>query len=254
MKRGKKKLFVILGIFIIALLVTSVLIAASDEKTDEIIKEKTEKISKEAYDYIENFIEKKGIGAESINSVTEVNFEDLPKEVSIENVNNANLAIYQIDYNKTTEQQDKVFVITYSVGKLESQGDLIISQDKREFLNFGFDGEMKESGFLETSTGVEGSLEKGYVMMRHGSIVGISTNLEVLEGNGNIEIVIYRNGEQVQFGNSFVADLAGVKKDYDVQSKDTVSFEPGDVISLYAKSSDGIALKDVITLLEIITE
>ncbi len=251
-KRGKNKLFAIVGISIIVLLITSVLITASDNNETEVIKEKIEKIPSQTRDYVEKFAEKKGINPESINNVTEVNFNDLPKEVSIENVDDTNLAIYQIDYNKTTEEEDKIFVITYSVEKLASQGDLIVSQDKREFLNFGFGGEMTESGFLETATGVQGNLEKGYVMMRYGSIIGISTNLEVMEGNGNIEIIIYKNGEPVSFGNTFVADSAGVKKDYDIQSKDTVSFEPGDTISLYAKSSDGIAFRDVITLVEII--
>ena len=44
-----------------------------------------------------------------------------------------------------------------------------------------------DSTFLNTGTGVEASLEKGYVMMRSGSITGLSTNLEVLSGNGEIE-------------------------------------------------------------------
>jgi len=89
--------------------------------------------------------------------------------------------------------------------------------------------------------------------MRPGSIVGISTNLEILDGNGDLEIVIYKNGEPIQFGNSFIIDSTGVKNDYDVQSAGTVSFEPGDVISLYVKASEGISWKDVTTLVEIIT-
>lgn len=255
MKRGKGKLFVIFGICMIALLVTSMLITATDSGgVEQIVQEKTDsQISGEVYDYVENFVEKKGINPDEINNVTEVNFNDLPKEVNIENVNDANLAIYQINYNKSSEKQDKVFVITYSVEKLKSQGDIIIAQDKREFLNFGFSGEMGESGFLKSATGVEGSLEKGYVMMRSGSITGISTSLEILEGNGNLEIVIYKNGEPIQFGNTFIVDSTGIKKDYDTQSKDTVSFEPGDVISSYVKASNGIVWEDVTTLVEITT-
>ncbi len=240
----------------IALLVTSVLITATDnQETEQIIKEKSEEfISEEVSGYVEDFVEKRGINPETINNVTEVDFDALPKEVNIENVDDTNLAIYQIDYNKTADANEKIFVITYSVEKLKSQGDIIISQDKREFLNFGLSGEMNESGFLKSASGVEGSLEKGYVMMRYGSITGISTSLEILEGSGNLEIIIYKNGEPIQFGNSFVADSASVKKDYDVQSKDTVSFEPGDIISLYVKTSEGVIWKDVTTLMEIVTD
>jgi hypothetical protein len=257
MKRGKgknKKLFAILGMSVIILLVTSVIMSASGEsEVANAVKEKTEdaSLSESVQEYVGDFIEQKGISSESINNVTQVDFNSLPKEVNIENVDNTNLAIYQIDYNKSSTLQDKVFVITYSVEKLKSQGDLIVSQDKREFLNFGFSGEMKESGFLKTANGVDSNLEKGYVMMRDGSITGISTNLELLEGNGNIEIIIYKNGKPIQFGNSFIANEAGVKKDYDVQSKDTIVFEAGDVISLYVKASDGVSWKDVTTLLEI---
>jgi hypothetical protein len=120
-------------------------------------------------------------------------------------------------------------------------------------LNFGFNGETSKSEFMKTATGVDGSLEKGYVMMRSGSVTGISTNLETLAGRGSIEIIIYRNGKAIQFGNTFVVDSVGIKKDYDVQSKGTVSFEAGDVISAYAQSSDGVSWKDATTLVEITT-
>ncbi len=245
MKKGTSKLFVILSICVIALLITSVFITATNNEDS--------KISETTKNYVEKFVEKKGINSENINNITEVNFNDLPKEVNIKNVTDANLAIYQVNYNKSIEENEKIFVITYSTDKIKSQGDIIVSQDKREFLNFGFNEEMDQSGFLKTSAGVTGSLEKGYVMMRPGSIVGISTNLEILDGNGDLEIVIYKNGEPIQFGNSFIIDSTGVKNDYDVQSAGTVSFEPGDVISLYVKASEGISWKDVTTLVEIIT-
>jgi hypothetical protein len=106
---------------------------------------------------------------------------------------------------------------------------------------------------MKTATGVDGSLDKGYVMMRSGSITGISTDIETLKGNGDVEIIIYRNGEAIQFGNTFVVDSNGIKKDYDVQSKETVPFEAGDTISAYVKSSDGISWKDATTLVEITT-
>jgi len=254
-KQGKSKLFTIFGIGIVVLLITGFIMAVEGdvltaEETQKSKNDTSSSSSQNVKKYIEDFVEKKGIDSSEINNVTEIDFNSLPKEVSIENVNNANLAIYQIDYNQGSSNE-KIFLVTYAVEKLESQGDLIVSQDKREFLNFGFDGGMIGSGFLKTSVGITGSLEKGYVMMRDGSITGISTSLEILEGAGELNIVIYKNGNPIQFGNSFVVDSIGVKKDYDIQSKDTVVFQAGDVISLYVQSADGISWKDDVSLVEI---
>jgi len=252
-KRGRTKLFIIVSICLGILLISG-LIAAADNKIEQVVEDKTHKeISGDVENYVEQFVENKGIGAEEINNITQVSFEDLPKEVNIENVGDTNLAIYQINYNQSSQKQDNLFVITYSVEKLQSQGDLIIAQDKREFLNYGFAGELSESTFLKSAAGVESSLDKGCVMMRSGSITGISTSLETLSGKGNVEIVVYRNGKAIQFGNTFMVSSSGIEKDYDVQSKDTVLFEAGDTISVYLKLSDGISLKDVNTLVEITT-
>ena len=176
----------------------------------------------------------------------------MPKEVNIENVGDHNLGVYEVDYNNEKQQPEKIYVVAYSVEQLKSQGDLIIAQDKRNFLAFGHSGEMS-SGFLETATGVATSLEKGYVMPRDGSITAVSTNLEVSEGLGNIEIIVYKNGEQISFGNTLDAGVSGIKKDYDVQSKNTVQFNAGDVISVYAKAEGDVVWKDVITMVEITT-
>jgi|WetSurMetagenome_2_1015567.scaffolds.fasta_scaffold11561_8 hypothetical protein len=255
-KKGKTKLFAILGICIIALLVTAVFIRAdsaqlSDNETGTAEEKTDNSFSEDVSSYVKEFVQEKGVNTEDINNISKVDFDSLPKEVNIENVNDANLAIYQIDYNKSDSVQDKLFVVTYAVEKLASQGDLIVSQDKREFLNFGFNGQVDSSGFLRSATGVEGSLEKGYVMMRSGSITGISTSLEFLS-KGNAEIIIYKNGNPIQFGNTFVSDSAGTERDYDTQSKGTVSFEAGDIISAYIQT-DGIQLKDITTLVEITT-
>lgn len=258
-KRGSKKIFVIGGIFLIALLVTSVLMTASnnleitgnkeDKKPDSTL---SSSVPESAYNYVKDFASNNGIPSEDIDSVTQVDFNSLPKEVNIENINDANLAIYQINYTKPSGAQDKIFMIAYSVEQLQAQGDLIIAQDKRELLNFGFNGKMT-SGFLNSATGVQSGTDNGYVMMREGSITGISTNLEALNGKGEVELVIYKNGEQVEFGNSFIVDSSGSKKDYDTQSKGTVAFKPGDVISAYVLSNSEIELENVVTLIEITT-
>ncbi len=260
MLKKRKKIFVIIGICLAFLLVASVIAASDltsvDAEVNQVVNEVAEspQLAEEVSGYVKDFVEKRGIEPDSINDVKKIDFNDLPKEVNIENVDDTNLAIYEVDYdNPSNPDKGKVFVVTYSLEQLKSQGDLIIAQDKREFLNFGFNGEMAESGFLKSATGVEGSLEKGYVMMRGGSITGLSTNLEILEGTGQLEIVVYKNGEAVQFGNTFAVSSLGMQKDYDVQSKGIVTFEPGDIISVYVKASSGTTWKDVITLLEITT-
>jgi hypothetical protein len=254
-----KKILIFLGIIVV--LVLGVIFISAQELAGEIGVEvqevvdqvSTGDISTDVYEYVSNFVQKREILPSEISFVREVDFDSLPKEVNIENVGDSNLAIYEISYNESGVE-DEIYVITYSVEELKAQGDLIIAHDRRQFLNFGFDGSMSESGFLDTATGVEGSLEKGYVMVRDGSITAVSTNLEVTQDNpGQIEIIVYRNGQAVGFGNTLDTDLTGVKSDYDVQSRDTVVFEAGDVISVYVRGQGDIVWKDVITMVEITT-
>jgi len=204
--------------------------------------------------YVEEFVLKKNINPERINNVSKIDFDSLPKEVNIENVNDANLAIYQISYNETEEEKN-VYVITYSVEQLRAQGDLIIAHDKRSFLNFGFEGESAESLFLDTATGVSTSEEVGYVMMREGSLTGLSTNLEIIRAvkDAEIEVIIMKNGEPIGFGNTIDASTTGVKVDHDVQSKGTNTFVQGDVISIYLNAPNGVSWKNIITIVEITT-
>jgi len=242
-----------IGVFslcVIILLVATVFVTAAGTGIAEAIE--NSEISQEVQNYVGEFVEKRGIDAEDINEITPIDFDELPKEVNIKNVGNTNLAIYEVDYDEPEGEEQKVFVITYSVDELKAQGDLIIAHDKRQFLNFGFAGELSESTFLETATGVEGSLEQGYVMMREGSITGISTSLEVFEPGEEIKIIIYKNGEPIRFGNTLSGEV-GVIEDYDVQSNGVVTFEQGDVISIYASADEEIVFGDVITLIEITT-
>jgi len=203
-------------------------------------------LSKNVKDLVKNVIEKNGIKTEDISNIKQVDFEDLPEQIDLKNIDDTNLAIYQID----DRENKPVFVITLSDENAKKISET--SKESNLFLNFGFENEKTGSGFLKTATGVETNLEKGYVMMRKGSITGISTNLEIINGNKleNVEIIIYKNGKEIGFGNTLNAD-AGVKKDYDVQSKGTVTFEKGDIISAYVKTSEGVVWKDAITLVEI---
>lgn len=138
--------------------------------------------------------------------------------------------------------------------RASSKGDSlnVISQRSRELLDFGFKGERNNSEFLETGTGVKGSSENGYVMMRKGSITGISTNLEVVKkGYSNIEVLIYKNGKEVGFRN-LINPQVGIDRDYSLQSEGIVNFNAGDVISTYLVNKDNI-IKNVNTLIEITT-
>jgi len=271
-KRGKKLLSSISVILIVLVVASMFFVVAQTNSNDstlttqekEAIKEKLDKItSKElsnaAQGYIEEFVEKRGIDAEDINNVSEVDFGTLPEEVQIDNVKDANLAIYNVDFNDSentnTDNTKQVFVVTYSTEKIETTADLIAHPDKRQFLQFGLNSEAVGSSFLSTASGVPGSLEQGYVMMRQGSITGMSTNLNVLEASGQvIEVILYKNGEAISFGNVIDSESSGIKKDFDIQSKGVVTFEPGNTISVGVKGqSSDVKFKDVITMVEITT-
>ena len=246
-------LFIVIGLLVSAQLDNETYLG--QEEVQDVVESVSEgNISTQVYEYVSNFVQKRDVLPSEISFVREVDFDSLPKSVHIENVGDHNLAIYEISY-KEDNKEDQIYVITYSVEELREQGDLIVSHDKRQFLNFGFAGTMTKSGFLKTATEVETSLEKGYVMVRDGSITAVSTNIEVSGSNpGDIEIIVYRNGEPIGFGNIFSTESPGVKKDHNVQSKGIVLFKAGDVISVYLKANGtDIVWRDVITMVEITT-
>ena len=203
-------------------------------------------VSDEVEEFVKDVVKEKGINKENIKSVEKVDFDDLPEEVKLENIDETNLALYEVDYG----EEKPVFVLTVSDTTFKKTLKEIAN---KMILNFGFRGELSDSVFLETATGVQTNEEKGYVMMRSGSITGLSTNLEVLEVNdaGEVEIIIYKNSEPVGFRNGVLVNSTGVVKDYDTVSKDTITFEPGDIISVYTEIDENIIIRDVITIMEI---
>ncbi len=229
-----KKLFVILGIAVI-LLASGVYASSTLDTSVE--------------SFVKDVVEDNGVTEDNIESVTQVDFENLPDEIKIENIDDTNLAMYEV---KQKDNEKPVYVITVSDSKFKKTVKDIAN---KMLLNFGYSGEFGESLFLETATGVQGSSEKGYVMMRSGSITGLSTNLEVLEVTepGTVEIIIYKNQEQVGFRNTIAVEDVGVKKDYDVVSTDTITFEAGDVISMYVEMNGNVLIADVINIIEINT-
>ena len=203
-------------------------------------------VSENVEEFVKEVMKDKGINKENIKSVEKVDFADLPDEVKLENIDDTNLAMYEVDYG----EERSVFVITVSDTTFKKALKEIAN---KMILNFGHEGEIGGSVFLDTATGVQTSEDKGYVMMRYGSITGLSTNLEVLEATdvGEVEIIIYKNSEPVGFRNGVLVNSTGIMKDYDTISKDTITFEPGDVISIYTEVGENIIIKDVITIMEI---
>lgn len=232
-----KKIFIFLAIGIILLAVSGVF-ALSIE------------ISPKLQGYVTSIVEKKGISTNDVLDVTKVDFNNLPDEIKLENIDQTSLAIYQID----VIDGKPVYVITVSDEIFKKTLETI--DLKRSYLDFGLEGPAIGSTFLDTSTGVLTDLEKGYIMMREGSITGISTNLEIVNASQDalIEIIIYKNGEALGFGNTLSAASSGIKTDYDILSEGTITFEAGDVISVYLKSEGSVIWKDVITMIEITTD
>ena len=200
--------------------------------------------TKNVKEEIRDFVEGKGIIVED-KDIVEVNFSDLPDAVDIEKIENTSVVIYKVNYS------DKSLFVVNSGEKFQAEAPLSVCYTKL-LLHFGISEKM-EDGFLNMASGIKGSMEKGYVMIRDGSVTGISTNLEVIKfaENEKVEIIIYKNGEEVGFRNVLSADSSGVKIDYDTQSKGIVKFKAGDVISVYLNSGKGVSLADVTTAIEI---
>jgi len=237
MKKGMKRWIFGMSFVVMFIMASSVLAESVGLSTD-------------AEGIVNSIVKDKGINEGDIQSVEEVSFEDLPDQVELGQIDTTSIAIYKVDYGT-----DKpLFVLTASDESLEAYKESTNTISKVMFLNFGYDGMMEESGFLKTATGVEGSVEKGYVMMRDGSITGLSTNIEVLGGEGSVEVIIYLNGEAVGFRNTIIGDSTGIKKDYDTQSLGVVNFEKGDVVSVYVNTESNIIFKDVINLVEVSIE
>ncbi|MEK6895186.1 MAG: hypothetical protein AABX48_01570, partial [Nanoarchaeota archaeon] len=232
--------------------------AAFDTQISEKIKLVAgEEIENSTKEFVSKFVSLGGVQLNQINNITKVDFNALPKNVQIDNVNNANLVVYEVNYSTANFSDGQVYIVTYAINSLRKLSDLIVAQDKREVLVFGSSAEMfGVGGFLSSAVGIESSVSNGYVMARAGSITALSTNLNVISGvaNDSIEIIVYKNGEPISFGNSLDVSSNGDKIDYDVQSTGTIKFLPGDVISAYAKSSSDAAdtkWNNVVTLVEI---
>lgn len=230
-----KKILSVLGIVFFLVMLTGVLA-------------ETGVLSKDIEDVVEKAVETKGIQKEDIKSIEKVNFSDLPEQIDIKNIDETNLAMYEVDVGT----ESPIFVLTLSEESFTgfTKHEVI----NKMLLNFGLAEQSKNSQFLESATGIKGSTEKGYVMMRQGSINGISTSIEILnESTGNIDIIVYKNSKEIGFRNTIDASTSGIKKDFDLVEGETIRFEPGDVISVYIKVNGIVIYQDINTLVEIST-
>ncbi len=206
-------------------------------------------ISNDVKKVVEGIAQKNGVNSSDVQSIEKVGFDKLPGEVNLSNVDQTNLAVYKVNQQNNAKPFYVLTVSDEAVQNYQKQGAVY----SRAIYDFGVSGTMSSSDFLDTSVGVKTSLDKGYVMVRGGSITGLSTNFDAVSGSGEVEVVIYKNGEPVGFRNSFVVDSnsLGIMKDYDTQSFGTVNFEAGDTISVYTKITGDVSVKDVITSLEV---
>jgi len=209
-------------------------------------------VSKDISDFVKDVAIKKGISEDQITNVEQVDMNNLPEEITIENIDETNLAMYKLDVEDLNGTKP-VYVITASKEKFEKEVKKFAS---KMLLNFGFSGKMNTSTFLLSGTGVQGSYDKGYVMLRDGSVTGLSTNLDIKNSfpDGVAEIILYKNGETIGFRNTINLKESGSKLDYDLINEGTINFQKGDIISAKVLLSDGVQVSDVNTLLEITTE
>lgn len=202
-------------------------------------------VSKEVGDYIKGVLDE-GNNGNSVKNIKKVDVNNLPDDVEIKQVDKNNVGIYQVDYQDSNSDSKQVYVVTYSTDNLEAK----TSGKNVQYFSFGSNLAVSGSDYLYTSSGAKSGGDVGYVMMRPGSITGISTSLAVNSGDGNLEIKIYKNGKDTGFSN-LISTQSGKKVDYDTQSEELVTYEAGDVISVYVLTSDEeINWERVVTLVE----
>lgn len=195
--------------------------------------------------YVKDVAQKSGVDQNSINNITQVDQSSLPNDINIQNIDKNNVGIYEVNYSTSNNTQKKVYVITYSTPQLPQEK----TSTSVQYLSFGYSGSSSDSNYL-TAAGVAVNNDNGYVMMRSGSITGISTSLGSSDGAGKIYIKVYKNGQDTGFENMIASDYSS-KKTYTTQSADSVNFEPGDVISVYVQDVNGMKWGDAVTMVEV---
>jgi len=203
-------------------------------------------ISQEVGKYIKGFVEKGGINQTQVQSITEVDKNTLPNDIDIKKIEDNRVGIYKVDYTEQGSQK-KVYVVTYSAEEFKAT----TSMKNIQYLQFG-KSEGAASVYLDSASGVESGENNGYVMMRAGSITGISTSVIISDGDGKLSIKIYKNGQDTGFEN-LISSQDKKKLDYDLQSEDIITYEPGDIISVYVEQIGEINWSRMTTMVETIS-
>jgi len=239
-KKGVSRKFIFLFAILLVVLLLTTAFADIGVKKGPISKENVKQYIEEKHPEI------------NVHGVEEVDLENPPEEIDIEKIKDTEIAIYEVNYSSSNEETQqiedkKVFVV--SASGLQQAVPVAVSIN---YLQFGSSAEMVEVGWLETATGVMSSEEAGYVMMRPGSITGLSTNLEVLTADdAPIKITVYKNGQDTGLTNYVDAISAGVQIDYDLESEEIDDFVPGDIISVKVETNGNAKWTNVITMVEI---
>ncbi|MEK6884826.1 MAG: hypothetical protein AABY22_34660 [Nanoarchaeota archaeon] len=230
-----------------------ILVFAMAVLAQEQVQNKISDLGNETEKFIKKFVEENNeIKEDNIKTIEKIDLENPPEDVKIGNVDeNTGVAIYQLNYTENN-QEKKLYVVTYSTEQFKTPLELK-SVNAIEYLSFGINGERNSSSYLETATGVLTSDKNGYVMIDSGSITGLSTSIEVINSdvNGQIELSIYKNGENTGLTNVIDTSNAGTQKDFDKQSEGIVVFEPGDIISMHLEIEGDVEYKNVISLVKV---
>ena len=96
-----------------------------------------------AKEVVERIIENQGINKDNVKSVEKVDFDKLPSQVDLKNIDTTNLEVYEVDYGG----ESPVFVITASDQLLEAQASDTIY--KRMLLTYGIKGEVSRFNFFK---------------------------------------------------------------------------------------------------------
>ncbi|MEM4625737.1 MAG: hypothetical protein QXJ28_03175 [Candidatus Pacearchaeota archaeon] len=184
----------------------------------------------------------------TLEKVSKLNQDELPNRIVIEKVKENNVGIYEIEY-KDREESKSLFLLTYATNSFKEKSNVSSTSKAIQLLNFGYKGESEDSDYLEVFSGVKTGPDKGYIMIRSGSITGISSSLD-LRGEGEVEISVYKNGVDTGFRN-LIGSTDSKKIDYDIQSEGALTFNPGDIISVYVSVNGDVIWSNDITLVEI---
>ncbi len=225
---------------LVVLLVLSVGVFAQELANENSNQETIEK-------FITEFIEGTDlVDGGNVQSVSTVNQSELPDDLEIKEIAENNVGIFEVNFTTNLGESKKVFVVTYATNDFKRKE--IINVKNIQNLFFGLAEERISSDYLETASGVKTGEQIGYVMLREGSITGISSSLEI-SGNGKLFISVYKNGIETGFHN-LISTEDSTKIDFDLQSENIVNYKPGDIISVYVNQIGNVNWKNVVTSVE----